>query len=77
MLNKGYQTTDVVSSAVTTKVKGQGFVPINKTKPINLNKSDLSFYERQFVIEPNVTYKILDTSGKKKSYFQYIVAFLF
>jgi hypothetical protein len=53
---------------VTTKVKGQGFVPINKTKPINYNKSDLSFYQRQFSVEPNETYKILDTSGKINSF---------
>ena len=53
-----------MSSAVTTKVKGQGFVPINKTKDVIYNKNDPSYYENQFVLDHSIQYKILDTSGK-------------
>jgi hypothetical protein len=61
---KGYQATETVSSVVTTKVKGQGFVPVNKKRDDSLNKSDPLYYEKLFALNPNVTYKILDTAGK-------------
>jgi hypothetical protein len=64
--NKGYQAFDTVSSVVTTKVKGQGFVPINTKRGKSLNKSDPLYYEKLFSLNPNVTYKILDTAGKFK-----------
>jgi hypothetical protein len=60
--NKGYQAFDTVSSAVTTKVKGQGFVPINTYRDKSLNKSDPFYYEKLFTLNPKVNYKILDTA---------------
>ena len=51
-----------MSSVVTTKVKGQGFVPINKLRDKSLNKSDPLYYEKLFSLNPNVSYKILDTA---------------
>jgi hypothetical protein len=61
---KGYQATETVSAVVTTKVKGQGFVPVNKKRDKSLNKRDPFYYEKLFALNPNVTYKILDTAGK-------------
>ena len=60
---KGYQTFDTVSSAVTTKVKGQGFVPVNLKKDVSLNDSDPHYYDRLFSLDVNKKYKILDTAG--------------
>lgn len=60
--NKGYQTFDTVSSVVTTKVKGQGYVPVNRT----LNRHDIvdeiEYYERLFALHPNISYHMLDTA---------------
>ncbi len=53
-----------MSSAVTTKVKGQGFVPVNHKKDYSLNQSDPSYYERLFSLDIDKKYKILDTAGK-------------
>jgi hypothetical protein len=61
--NKGYQKFDTVSSTVTTKVKGQGFVPVHRQFESNVNKSDPNYYDRLFMLDPNITYKILDTAG--------------
>lgn len=60
---KGYQAFDQVSSVVTTKVKGQGFVPINATRDKSLNKNDPFYYDKLYALDPNKTYKILDTAG--------------
>jgi hypothetical protein len=62
--NKGYQSSEVVSSVVTTKVKGQGFVPVNKQRDKSLNKSDPLYYEKLYQLNSNVSYRILDTAGK-------------
>lgn len=60
--NKGYQKFDSVSSVVTTKVKGQGFVPVNKMLDRKANRSDPNYYKQLFTIKPDVEYKILDTA---------------
>lgn len=61
--NKGYQTFDTVSSVVTTKVKGQGFVPINQTIDRKANKKDPEYYRNLFTIKKHLDYKIMDTAG--------------
>ena len=59
----GYQSLDDVSSVITTKVKGQGFVPLkNQSHLFRINLSD-SNYERLFTINPELKYRILDTAG--------------
>lgn len=61
--NKGYQKFDTALGVVTTKVKGQGFVPI-KTKMAKFNRTNpLEFYKDLFTLKPNINYKILDTAG--------------
>lgn len=62
ILNKGYQTFESVSSVVTTKVKGQGYVPLNKSIDMKLIKSDKRYLEKQYELDPKVEYKILDTA---------------
>ena len=52
-----------ISSVVTTKVKGQGFVPINKLME-RYNKADVRDYKKLFEIKAGQDYKILDTAGK-------------
>lgn len=60
---KGYQAFDSVSSSVTTKVKGQGYVPINATHNKTLNKSDPFYYEKLFDLDfDNKWYRFLDTA---------------
>lgn len=59
---KGYQEFDSVSSVVTTKVKGQGFVPVNATIDRSITQSDPQFISKMLDLNPNVTYKILDTA---------------
>ncbi len=61
---KGYQAFETVSSVVTTKVKGQGYVPLNSTRDKSLNKSDPLYFQKLFSLNPSYTYKILDTVGK-------------
>lgn len=59
---KGYQRFDRVSSTVTTKVKGQGFVPLNQ---IMRKYSDSDFNDQHmFRINHLDSYRMLDTSGK-------------
>lgn len=60
--NKGYQTFDTVSSVVTTKVKGQGFVPVNGILDKSKIVDELHFYESLFELQPNVSYSMLDTA---------------
>lgn len=60
--NKGYQVFDHVSSSATTKVKGQGFLPINSTKHFQMNRNDSNYYEKLFSFDPNVSYHMLDTA---------------
>ncbi len=60
---KGYQKFDSALGVVTTKVKGQGFVPI-KTKMPKFNRThSLEFLRGLFTLKPDVNYKILDTAG--------------
>ena len=47
---------------MTTKVKGNGFIPINKTIDPHLMKSDLNYIEELLAINPYYEYKILDTA---------------
>lgn len=60
--NKGYQSFDTVSSVVTTKVKGLGYVPINQTFNRKKNHSDPNYYQNLFALNPDVQYKIFDTA---------------
>ncbi|CAF0949069.1 unnamed protein product [Brachionus calyciflorus] len=62
ILKKGYQAFDSVSSSVTTKVKGQGFVPINATINSSLNKNDPFYYEKLFEIDEKKDFRLLDTA---------------
>jgi hypothetical protein len=62
ILNKGYQKHDTVSSIVTTKVKGQGYIPVNKKINKNLLKNDPNYLEELYQLNEKEEYKILDTS---------------
>jgi hypothetical protein len=63
LMNKGYQKFESVSSVVTTKVKGQGFVPMNTKLPKMDRLHLLEYYRQLFILSNNVKYKILDTAG--------------
>ena len=60
--NKGYQTFETVSSAVTTKVKGQGFVPVNSILNKSANRSDPAYYRELFKLHAGGDYRIMDTA---------------
>lgn len=66
-LQKGYQSSDTVSSVVTTKVKGLGYVAINQTRD-RFKKSDYTnmteYYMDMYETRPDVEYKIFDTAGR-------------
>jgi len=62
--NKGYQSFDTVSSVVTTKVKGLGYVAINKSRDKTLDPKDPQYYKKIFAFDPHAEYKIYDTAGK-------------
>jgi hypothetical protein len=51
----------------TTKVKGSGFVPVNKTL-INFDYKDLTKLDELFKIQNSIEYKILDTAGQFKQH---------
>ncbi|RNA25785.1 P2X purinoceptor 5 [Brachionus plicatilis] len=59
---KGYQAFDTVSSSVTTKVKGQGFVPMNSSINRSMDKNDPFYYQKLFSFDQNKTYRLLDTA---------------
>ena len=61
IINKQYQLEDNVSSVVTTKVKGQGFVPINST--YFYDKNDSMYFENKYGLDKNKKYKVYDTAG--------------
>jgi len=61
--NKGYQKFDTVSSVVTTKVKGQGFVPTTAKLNKSITNKTLDYYKDLFTLKKSVQYKILDTAG--------------
>jgi hypothetical protein len=44
---------------VRTKVKGEGFAPINAADR-TLNKNDPDYYKKLFQFNPNYTYRIVD-----------------
>lgn len=48
---------------VTTKVKGQGFVPLNRILE-KFSSNNVNEYRKMFEIKPDIQYKILDTAGK-------------
>ncbi len=54
---------DSVSSAVTTKVKGQGFLPINVTKNKSLDMNDPRSFAYYTEITSEMNYMMLDTAG--------------
>ena len=60
---KQYQLEDKVSSVVTTKVKGQGFVPIERNVTPSFDKNDTYYYEKRFGIDFDKKYRIFDTAG--------------
>ncbi|CAF0928545.1 unnamed protein product [Brachionus calyciflorus] len=62
MHNKGYQEFDTVSSVVTTKVKGQGFLANNLTIETNLKEKSNEYFENLFSLKSNVEYHMLDTA---------------
>ena len=72
--NKGYQAFDTVSSVVTTKVKGLGYVAINQTRDTSLNKSAPDYYQKMFAVNEDIEYKIFDTAGKLLEYNQSIIS---
>jgi hypothetical protein len=60
--NKGYQSVDSLSSVLTTKVKGTGFLPIDSK--ISLNKiNELDYLKDLFVLKQNIDYKVMDIFG--------------
>ncbi len=56
---KGYQQLDTVTSVISTKVKGQGYVLLNKSFDLKLN---FNSYQNLMKINENknLTYKIID-----------------
>ncbi|CAF1057371.1 unnamed protein product [Brachionus calyciflorus] len=60
--NKGYQKNERVSSVVTTKVKGQGFVPINRSINRKGNFADPDYFTDFFTLKKDINYKLLDTA---------------
>ena len=58
--NKTYQTMETVTSSVRTKVKGDGFFPINAYDP-TLNKSDPEYYHKLFQFNPKFKYRMIDS----------------
>jgi hypothetical protein len=64
ILKKGYQSTEDVSSIVTTKVKGLGYVSTTNQPSNQPNLTDPFFYENLNKIDPNLEYRIFDTAGK-------------
>ena len=61
--NKGYQIFDTASSVVTTKVKGNGFVPISSKLTISDKTDSLNFFKYPSNLDKNYNFKILDTTG--------------
>ena len=47
---------------VTTKVKGQGYVPLNKTIDKELLRIDKNYIEKNYQLNSNLKYRILDTT---------------
>jgi hypothetical protein len=49
---------ETVTSSVRTKVKGDGFFPIDARE--NLSKSDPEYYKKLFDFNPSFKYRIID-----------------
>ena len=65
-IQRGYQSSDTVSSVVTTKVKGLGYVPINQTRSrfkMEDYKNVTDYYMDLYETRSDVSYKIFDTAG--------------
>jgi hypothetical protein len=64
--SKGYQSFDEVSSVITSKVKGEGYVAIKSSQYQDyykrMNKTDTNFYEKLFKINKKLSYRIFDTA---------------
>lgn len=60
--NKGYQKNERVCSVVTTKVKGQGFVPVNISLDRKANYADPNYFKDFFSLKKGIEYKLLDTA---------------
>ena len=57
-----YEKKLVYQSQFDSKVKGQGYVPVNKKFDKESMKKDKSYIERNYKLDSNVEYKILDTA---------------
>ena len=62
IINKAYQKHDTVSSVVTTIVKGQGYIPVNKKINKNLLKINPNYLEELYQLNESLEYKVLDTA---------------
>ena len=63
VIKKGYQSTEEVSSIITTKVKGQGYISRDEKPPKEMNLTDSKFIEKLNTIDPNKEYRVFDTTG--------------
>ena len=63
VIKKGYQSTEEVSSIITTKVKGQGYISRDEKPPKEINLTDSKFFEKLNSIDPNKEYRVFDTAG--------------
>lgn len=60
--NKGYQIFDSVSSVVTTKVKGQGFIPLNSSIDFDLKEQNSTFLNELYKLKSDLDYRMMDTA---------------
>lgn len=60
--NKGYQVFETVSSVVTTKVKGQGFVPLNSSINLNFTNQGSTFFDKIYSLKTDMDYQMIDTA---------------
>ena len=70
VLKKGYQSTEEVSSIITTKVKGQGYISQDgEQPPKEADITDPIFFEKLNYIDPDKKYREFDTAGIYKQYY--------
>ena len=50
---------ETVTSSVRTKVKGDGYFPVDARE--NLSKSDPDYYKKLFEFNPKFKYRIIDS----------------
>lgn len=60
--NKGYQIFDTVSSVVTTKVKGQGFIPLNSSIDQKKLEQGSNFFDKLYLLKSDLDYQMIDTA---------------